>query len=181
MVVVRSMSVTRGGPVSRVRVRRVVVMVACHVSNTNCAIAQISNWASYDRDVHERPIHEVPSDEHAEVAAGTFRMLADPTRVKILWALLRGERSVSALAEAVDASAQAVSQHLAKLRLAGLVGSRREGTFIFYSAEDPHIQRLLAEALSDAEHRTGAVSGTDGHSYRASAGDHHARGPGPVR
>lgn len=115
--------------------------------------------------VHERPIHEVPTDEHADIVAQTFRILADPTRVKILWALLRGESSVSALAEAVGSPGPAVSQHLAKLRLAGLVDSRREGTFIYYSAQDAHIQRLLAEALSNAEHQTGAAP-TAEHTYR---------------
>lgn len=102
------------------------------------------------------------------MVARTFRILADPTRVKILWALLRGgESSVSALAEAVGSAAPAVSQHLAKLRLAGLVEHRREGTFIYYSAKDPHIQRLLTEALSNAEHQTGIAGGVHEHSYRA--------------
>lgn len=101
------------------------------------------------------------------MAAQTFRMLADPTRVKVLWALLGGESSVAALAEAVGASPTAVSQHLAKLRLAGLVDTRREGTFIYYSATDRHVQRLLAEALSNAEHRTGTAGEGDQHAYRA--------------
>lgn len=119
------------------------------------------------RDVHERPLQQVPTDEHADVVARTFRILAEPTRVKILWALLRGgESSVSALAAAVGASSPAVSQHLAKLRLAGLVDSRREGTFIYYSAQDEHIQRLLSEALSNAEHQTGVAPGPHEHTYR---------------
>lgn len=93
-------------------------------------------------------------------------MLADPKRVKILWALLQGETSVTALAELVQISPNVVSQHLAKLRLAGLVDSRREGTFIYYSATDPHVRRLLAEALSHAEHTTGVAKGTGRHAYR---------------
>lgn len=117
--------------------------------------------------MHQGPIQDVPSEQHAAIAAQTFRMLADPTRVKILWALLRGECSVTSLAEAVDATVQSVSQHLAKLRLAGLVDSRREGTFVYYSADDAHIRRLLAEALSNAEHQTGIAGGSHEHSYRA--------------
>lgn len=116
--------------------------------------------------VHDKPILPVPTEEHASLAAQTFRMLADPTRVKILWVLLQGEASVTALSELVGSSPTAVSQHLAKLRLAGLVDSRREGTFIHYSAQDLHVRRLLAEALSHAEHETGITSGTDQHSYR---------------
>jgi DNA-binding transcriptional ArsR family regulator len=45
-----------------------------------------------------------------------------------------------------------VSQHLAKLRLAGLVRGRRAGTFVYYAAADEHLPALLAEALFHAEH-----------------------------
>src|SRR5690625_1278121 len=94
-------------------------------------------------------------------------MLSDPTRVKILWAVFQSEANVNSLAESVGAAPAAVSQHLAKLRLAGLVRTRREGTFIYYSATDTHVHRLLAESLSHAEHVTGAAAGADPHSYRA--------------
>jgi DNA-binding transcriptional ArsR family regulator len=79
-------------------------------------------------------------------------MLADPTRIKLLWALLQGESSVSCLAELVNAGPTTVSQHLAKLRLAGLVRGRREGTFVYYTAADEHVRALLAEALFHADH-----------------------------
>lgn len=115
--------------------------------------------------MHPTPVHRVPDDEHAQIAASTFRMLADATRVKILWALFAEEASVNALAEAVGASPAAVSQHLAKLRLAGLVESRKEGTFAFYRASDAHVRRLLAETLSHAEHVTGAAQDDDPHRY----------------
>lgn len=109
----------------------------------------------------------VPTDEHAQLAVDTFRMLADPTRLKILWILLQGETNVSTLCQHTGASAPAVSQHLAKLRLAGLVSSRREGTFIYYSATSAHVHRLLTEALSHAEHVTGEVTGAGPHTYDA--------------
>lgn len=94
----------------------------------------------------------MPDDEQVSLAAESFRMLADPTRVKLLWALLQGESSVACLAELVGASPTAVSQHLAKLRLARLVTARRTGTFVFYSAADVHVRRLLDEALFHADH-----------------------------
>lgn len=107
----------------------------------------------------------VPTDEHAQLAVDTFRMLADPTRLKILWLLLQGEANVSTLCQQTGASAPAVSQHLAKLRLAGFVTGRREGTFIYYSATSAHVRRLLTEALSHAEHVAGEVTGTEPHTY----------------
>jgi DNA-binding transcriptional ArsR family regulator len=78
--------------------------------------------------------------------------LAGPTRIKVLWALLHGESSVACLAELADVASTAVSQQLAKLRLAGLVKGRREGTFVYYSAADQDVQGLLNQALFDADH-----------------------------
>ncbi|WP_433041310.1 ArsR/SmtB family transcription factor [Dactylosporangium sp. CS-033363] len=100
----------------------------------------------------ELPDFRMPNDEQVHLAAEGFRLLADPTRIKILWALLQGESSVACLAELVGAAPTAVSQHLAKLRLAGLVKGRREGTFVHYSAADAHVRALLAEALFHADH-----------------------------
>ena len=100
----------------------------------------------------ELPDLSMPEDEQAHLAAETFRMLADPTRIKLLWALLQGESSVSCLAELAGVSPTSVSQHLAKLRLAGLVRGRREGTFIYYTAANTHVHALLTEALFHADH-----------------------------
>ena len=105
----------------------------------------------YSRSVHESlPGFLIPDDEHVRRAADAFRLLADPTRIKILWALLQGETSVACLADLVNAAPTAVSQHLSKLRLAGLVRGRRQGTFVYYAAGDEHVRRLLAEALFHA-------------------------------
>ena len=98
------------------------------------------------------PDFDMPNEEQVHLAAETFRMLSDPTRIKVLWALLQGESSVACLAELADAAPTAVSQHLAKLRLAGLVKGRREGTFVYYSAADEHVHRLLRQALFHADH-----------------------------
>lgn len=101
--------------------------------------------------VHDQvPGFRMPDDDQVRRAAETFRLVADPTRMRILWALLQGESSVACLAEIVGASPTAVSQHLAKLRLAGLAHSRRQGTFIYYVADDQHVERLLADALFGA-------------------------------
>src|SRR5258707_14151989 len=83
-----------------------------------------------------------PSDGEVSWAVDTLKMLADPTRLRIVWALLHGEHSVGRLAEHGDAQPAAVSQHLAKLRLARLVGARRDGTPVFYMIRDGHISRL---------------------------------------
>ncbi|WP_205327131.1 metalloregulator ArsR/SmtB family transcription factor [Glycomyces sp. YM15] len=102
----------------------------------------------------------MPGDELARAAADALRMLADPTRLKLMWALLQGEENVACLADLTGARPTAVSQHLAKLRLAGLVTTRREGTFVYYSAAGHHLRPLLEQALSHAADVTGTPSPT---------------------
>ncbi len=93
----------------------------------------------------------MPTEEQVGRAAEAFRMLSDPTRIKVLWALLQGETSVACLAELAQVAPAVVSQHLAKLRLAGLVKNRREGTFVYYSPADRDVLRVLSQALFGAD------------------------------
>lgn len=81
-----------------------------------------------------------------------FRLLADETRVRLVLALLDAELTVGELAAKVDKPAPAVSQHLAKLRLARLVSTRRDGTYIHYRIENDHVAQLVIDALRHAEH-----------------------------
>lgn len=116
--------------------------------------------------VHDQnPAFQMPEDADVQVAADAFRMLSDKNRIKILVALVQGESSVNCLAELIDASPSAVSQHLAKLRLAGLVTVRREGTFAYYAAANSHVQRLLTEALSHADHAAHRVDSATPHHH----------------
>lgn len=82
-------------------------------------------------------------------------MLSDPTRVRLLWALLDGEMAVNDLAEAVRKSPAGVSQHLAKLRLARLVRTRKQGNQVFYRIENSHAGQLVEDAIYHAEHSSG--------------------------
>lgn len=84
-------------------------------------------------------------------------MLADATRIRVLWALTEVEMSVNELAEKVGKPAPSVSQHLAKLRMARLVRTRREGTTIFYSLENEHVRQLVIDALHNAEHSSPGI------------------------
>lgn len=91
-------------------------------------------------------------DDQAALVVEVFRMLADSTRIQVLWALVDGERSVNELAEHVGKPAPSVSQHLAKLRMARLVSTRRAGTTIYYSLENSHVRQLVRDAVFNAEH-----------------------------
>lgn len=91
-------------------------------------------------------------DDQTNLMVEVFRMLADPTRIQVLWALTGAEYSVNELAERVGKPAPSVSQHLAKLRMARLVRPRRAGTTIFYSLENEHVHQLVTDAVFNAEH-----------------------------
>lgn len=93
-----------------------------------------------------------PENAYVEVAVEVFRLLADATRIRIVLALGDGELSVNSLAEAVDRTPAAVSQHLAKLRWGKIVRVRQDGNRMFYRLTDEHAMRLVLEAIRQAEH-----------------------------
>ncbi|MFI8460715.1 ArsR/SmtB family transcription factor [Kitasatospora sp. NPDC085464] len=98
--------------------------------------------------------------EAAERAVAVLKAVADPSRYRLLWALSRRELPVSELAELLGAHVAATSQHLAKLRAAGLVVARREGTRIFYRATE--VRGLLTEAALIAHDLSSRRDGGDG-------------------
>jgi len=109
-----------------------------------------------------------PDNQYVELAVEVFGLLADATRVRIILAL-RGsdELSVNRLAESVGKSPAAVSQHLAKLRMARIVSTRQDGQRVFYRLENEHASQLVSDAIFQAEH-----SVADG---RLPAHHHHER------
>lgn len=80
-------------------------------------------------------------------------MLADATRVRLILALRdASELSVNELAEIADKTPAAVSQHLAKMRLARMVATRQDGTRVFYRLANEHASQLVRDAIFQAEH-----------------------------
>lgn len=98
-----------------------------------------------------------PDSLYVELAVEVFAMLADPTRVRLILALRESEMSVNHLAEIVDKSPAAVSQHLAKLRLARFVTTRQQGTRVIYRLENEHASQLVSDAIFQAEHSLGGT------------------------
>lgn len=90
--------------------------------------------------------------ELAAVTVEALGLLANETRLQILWLLREQEMTVNDLAQAVGKPGPAVSQHLAKLRLARLVETRRDGQRIHYSVANEHVERLVTDAVHNAEH-----------------------------
>jgi DNA-binding transcriptional ArsR family regulator len=101
----------------------------------------------------------VDQDSALRRAAEIFRVLGDPTRLRLLGILLDGERCVSDLADRLQDNLPAVSQRLKLLRAAGIVSGRRNGKRIYYALADDHIRDLLVNALAHAAELTRADPG----------------------
>ena len=87
-------------------------------------------------------------DEHTGAhVAELFRAFSDTSRVRIMSALLDGEKNVGALAELVGISESAVSHHMRGLRQTHIVTARRDGKEVFYSITDPHIVTLFKQGV----------------------------------
>ena len=107
-----------------------------------------------------------PDSQYVELAVEIFGLLADTTRVRIILALRNsGELSVNHLADIVDKSPAAVSQHLARLRMARIVSTRQEGQRVFYKLTNEHASQLVSDAIFQAEH-TIADGQTPPHHHR---------------
>ncbi len=81
-----------------------------------------------------------------------FKILADPTRARIVFALSQAELCVCDLAALVGISISAVSHQLRLLRNLELVKFRKEGRLAYYTLSDEHVEELLGDALTHIEH-----------------------------
>ncbi|CAG4907776.1 ArsR/SmtB family transcription factor [Paraburkholderia saeva] len=86
-------------------------------------------------------------DDRVVQLADLFRLLGDPTRLRIVLACAEGRRPVGAIAELLGLSPSLVSHHLRLLRAARIVRAERQGKQVFYLAADLHISAMLAGML----------------------------------
>ena len=109
----------------------------------------------HDRVVAARA-RTIPGEEVQQLTE-LFRLLGDPTRVQILYALAEvGELCVCDLAAVVEAPETSVSHALRLLRASGVVRNRKSGRMVYYSLDDAHVRMLLdvsAEHLRHEPHR----------------------------
>ena len=91
-------------------------------------------------------------DAIVDTIASTMQALTTQSRVRLLYALLDGERAVGELADLAGLSPAATSQQLRVLRHLGLVSARRAGQSVRYRLYDEHLATLLREIVNHAEH-----------------------------
>ncbi len=95
--------------------------------------------------------------DQVAAAVRSFALLADPTRVRMLWALRETELDVATLAGVAGCRPTVASQHLSKLRFAGLVEGTRDGQRVVYRLRGGHVRTLLNEALFQADHHVSGL------------------------
>lgn len=89
-----------------------------------------------------------PSARDVAVLAETFRMLGDPTRLRILLFCLSAPRAVGEIADSLELSQTLVSHHLRLLRGARLVRRERQSRQVFYQLADAHVRDMLVDMVS---------------------------------
>ena len=94
----------------------------------------------------------VPSVELVDGLSAFFKILGDPTRIKIMCALDRAELCVCDLTAVLGMTASAVSHQLNTLRAAKLVKYRRDGKNVYYSLDDQHVNDIIERAEEHLRH-----------------------------
>lgn len=94
---------------------------------------------------------QMPADETIEEVTDIFKVLSDPTRAKIVFALSRAELCVCDIAALLGLSVSAVSHQLRLLRSLRLVTYQKEGRLAYYSLDDDHTAQLLQDVLSHVQ------------------------------
>ena len=99
-----------------------------------------------------RQVTPVVDERAAADLAELFRAMSDTSRVRILAAVMDGERNVSVIAEQVEISESAVSHHLRHLRQMRLVRARKDGRGVYYALDDDHVAALFKLGLEHVRH-----------------------------
>ena len=114
------------------------------MSSQNETPDEISRETSTD----EIALESLPEEEMLYDLADLFKMFADTTRIKILFALMERDLRVAAIAELVGATQSAVSHQLRTLKAARLVKFQRDGKSVIYALADDHVKTILAQGMS---------------------------------
>lgn len=135
------------------------------VLNANSCLDRCVDSEAVDSEAVRSVAAAVPSSAEVEQVAKVFKLLGDPTRVRLLYALLEGgQLCVCDLAVLTGATQATVSQALRHLRASTVVSGRRQGRNIYYRLHDAHVRLLLDVAREHVLHSGQTPSGEAGRS-----------------
>ena len=103
---------------------------------------------AHEFDLDEKSFEELPDEEILYDLADLFKVFADTTRIKILYALMGRDLRVADIAELIGATQSAVSHQLRTLKTARLVKFQRDGKNVIYSLADDHVYTMLAQGMT---------------------------------
>jgi len=98
-------------------------------------------------DIVKRVRKKMPKEEYFYDLADLYKMFADSTRIRILWALSREPMCVCDIAVLLGMTKSAISHQLRNLRLSNLVKADRRGKEVFYALADSHIQAIFKQGF----------------------------------
>lgn len=104
-------------------------------------------------DLVEKAIREMPKEEEVFKMSEFFKIIGDPTRSKIILALLNNELCVCDIANILNMSKSSISHQLSKLKEFGVLKSRREGRVVYYLLDDEHVRRIVELTSEHIKHR----------------------------
>lgn len=103
-------------------------------------------------DIIEQVASDMPEGDVVSRLADLFKILGDPTRVRILWALSSAELCVCDISALLGMSQSAISHQLRILKQAHLVRNRRDGRVVYYKLDDEHVEQVFQQGLDHVNH-----------------------------
>ena len=107
--------------------------------------------------IHEEAVNKtlkkMPNKELFSKLAEFFKIIGDPTRTKILFALDQNEMCVCDIANVLGMTKSSISHQLATLRNSGIVKYRREGKEVYYTLDDEHVKQVFEIGIEHIEHK----------------------------
>lgn len=103
----------------------------------------------------EAVLKRMPTGKSFDTLAQFYKIMADPTRCKLIFALLENEMCVCDLANVISMTKSAVSHQLSKMRECRVVKCRREGKEVYYSLDDEHIKEIFTVTVQHIQHGRG--------------------------
>lgn len=105
------------------------------------------------QDVVDSTLKKMPKQNLFDNLAEFFKIIGDPTRTKILFALDQNEMCVCDIANVLGMTKSSISHQLATLKKSGIVKSRRDGKEVYYTLDDEHVQQVFEVGIEHIEHK----------------------------
>ena len=105
------------------------------------------------QEVVKETLEKMPKQELFNKLAEFFKIIGDPTRTKILFALDQNEMCVCDIANVLGMTKSSISHQLAALRQSGIVKSRRDGKEVYYTLDDDHVKQVFEIGIEHIEHK----------------------------